>query len=96
MLRDVVEAQAPDPATVRYQFTGTQIRDLPSRLPVCQFCQRPTTRPTTSTQTTLDPPLGSGPYKLGDFKQGTFVSYRRRSDYWAKDLPVTRGRFQLR
>src|SRR6185295_3173250 len=29
LLRDVVEVQAPDPATVRYLFTGTQIRDLP-------------------------------------------------------------------
>ena len=43
-------------------------------------------------QTTLTPPLGSGPYKIGDFKQGTFVSYRRRDDYWGKDLPVNRGR----
>src|SRR5262249_59154873 len=46
-------------------------------------------------QTTLEPPLGSGPYKLGDFKQGSFVSYRRRADYWAKDLPVMRGRFNF-
>ena len=46
-------------------------------------------------QTTLDPPLGSGPYKIGDFRQGAFVSYRRRDDYWAKDLPVNRGRFNF-
>ena len=43
-------------------------------------------------QTTLEPPLGSGPYEIGDFKQGTFVTYKRRADYWAKDLPVNRGR----
>ena len=46
-------------------------------------------------QTTLEPPLGSGPYRLGDFKQGAFVSYKRRDDYWAKDLPVNRGRFNF-
>ena len=46
-------------------------------------------------QTTLEPPLGSGPYKIGDFKQGAFVSYKRRDDYWAKDLPVNRGRFNF-
>ena len=46
-------------------------------------------------QTTLEPPLGSGPYKIGDFKHGTFVSYKRRDDYWAKDLPVNRGRFNF-
>ena len=46
-------------------------------------------------QTTLDPPLGSGPYKIGDYKQGQFVSYRRREDYWGKDLPVNRGRYNF-
>ena len=46
-------------------------------------------------QTTLEPPLGSGPYKIGDFKQGTYVTYKRRDDYWAKDLPVNRGRFNF-
>jgi microcin C transport system substrate-binding protein len=46
-------------------------------------------------QTTLEPPLGSGPYRIGDFKQGAFVNYKRRDDYWAKDLPVNRGRFNF-
>ena len=46
-------------------------------------------------QTTLDPPLGSGPYRLADFKSGAFVSYRRREDYWGKDLHVNRGRFNF-
>jgi microcin C transport system substrate-binding protein len=43
----------------------------------------------------LDPPLGSGPYRIGEFNQGSFVSYRRREDYWGKDLPVNRGRFNF-
>ena len=46
-------------------------------------------------QTSLDPPLGSGPYAIGDFKPGTYVTYKRRPDYWAKDLPVNRGRFNF-
>ena len=95
LLRDVVEAQAPDPATVRYQFTGTQIRDLPLTVASLPILSKAYYATHDFEQTTLDPPLGSGPYKLGDFKQGTFVSYRRRSDYWAKDLPVTRGRFNF-
>jgi microcin C transport system substrate-binding protein len=95
LLRDVVEAQAPDAATVRYQFTGTQIRDLPLTVAGLPILSKAYYASRDFEQTTLDPPLGSGPYKLGDFKQGTFVSYRRRSDYWAKDLPVTRGRFNF-
>ena len=85
----------PTPHTVRYTFTGTQIRDLPlvvARLPILSKAYYATRE---FDQTTLDPPLGSGPYKIGDFKQGAFVSYKRRDDYWAKDLPVNRGRFNF-
>jgi microcin C transport system substrate-binding protein len=39
----------------------------------------------------LNPPLGSGPYKVGRFVAGQNIEYERRPDYWAKDLPVNRG-----
>ncbi len=41
--------------------------------------------------TTLEPPLGSGPYKVGRFDQGHFISFDRVADYWGKDLPVNVG-----
>ena len=37
-------------------------------------------------------PVGSGAYTIADYKQGTYVPYKRRADYWGKDLPVNRGR----
>ncbi|MBW2541299.1 MAG: ABC transporter substrate-binding protein [Deltaproteobacteria bacterium] len=43
-------------------------------------------------ETTLEPPLGSGPYEIAEFEPGRHVSYRRRADYWGADLPVNRGR----
>jgi microcin C transport system substrate-binding protein len=43
-------------------------------------------------KTLLEPPLGSGPYKVGKFEAGRFVEYERVPDYWGKDLPVSRGR----
>ncbi|HVY42389.1 MAG TPA: extracellular solute-binding protein [Hyphomicrobiaceae bacterium] len=96
-LRDVTNVEAIDPLTVRYTFTGTLVRDLPLAvaglpvLPKAYYAGRE------FDQTTLDPPLGSGPYKIGDFKPGGggFVSYKRRDDYWAKDLPVNVGRFNF-
>jgi len=42
-------------------------------------------------ETTLDPPLGSGAYEIDAFEPGRFVHYKRRTDYWAADLPVNRG-----
>ncbi|MDX2259763.1 MAG: extracellular solute-binding protein [Hyphomicrobiaceae bacterium] len=90
-LADVVSAEAIDALTVRYTFQGSLIRDLPltvAGLPIFSKAWY-ATRP--FEETTLTPPLGSGPYRIADFKPGTFVSYVRREDYWAKDLPVNRG-----
>ena len=91
-LRNIEKVEALDPHTVRYTFTGSLVRDLPltaAGLPVLSKAYYATRE---FDQTTLDRPVGSGEYEIGDFKQGAFVSYKRRNDYWAKDLPVNRGR----
>ncbi|MBV8538823.1 MAG: ABC transporter substrate-binding protein, partial [Alphaproteobacteria bacterium] len=43
------------------------------------------------TKTTLEPPLGSGPYKVESFEQGRYITMRRVPDYWAANLPVNKG-----
>jgi microcin C transport system substrate-binding protein len=43
------------------------------------------------TATTLEPPLGSGPYRIKDFVAGRSLVLERVKDYWAKDLPNTIG-----
>ena len=96
-LRDVVSAQALESHKVKYTFKGNSVRDLPlivaAVLPVLPkhfYDNQP------FDQTFLDPkPLGSGPYAVTKFRQGQFVTYRRRDDYWAKDLPVNVGRFNF-
>lgn len=40
---------------------------------------------------TLEPPLGSGPYRIGKVVPGKTISYERLEDYWAADLPVNVG-----
>ncbi|MBP2290529.1 extracellular solute-binding protein [Azospirillum rugosum] len=42
--------------------------------------------------TTLDPPLGSGPYRIAAFDPGRSISYERVADYWGADLAVNVGR----
>ncbi len=42
-------------------------------------------------ESTLEPPLGSGPYMLEEVDAGNSVTYKRRDDYWAKDLNVNVG-----
>lgn len=94
-LRDVDKAEAPDAHTVRYTFKGDLTRDLPlviAELPILSkayYAAHP------FDQTSLEPPLGSGPYAIGDFKAGTYVIFKRRPDYWGRDLPVSVGRFNF-
>ena len=63
--------------------------------------RRPAAGPAASTggrardfeKTTLEPPLGSGPYKVDAFEAGRSIAYRAGADdWWAKDLPVNGGR----
>ena len=42
-------------------------------------------------RTTLEPPLGSGPYRIADFEAGRFVVLERVPDYWGRNLPVNVG-----
>ena len=42
-------------------------------------------------KSTLEIPLGSGPYRVKEVDRGRSITYERVPDYWAKDLPVTRG-----
>lgn len=46
-------------------------------------------------KTTLEPPLGSGPYKITDVDPGTSITYEKVDDWWAADLPVNRGRYNF-
>lgn len=94
-LRDVASATAIDRHTVRYEFTGDQTRDLPRLVATLPILSKAYYTAHDFAQTSLDPPLGSGPYVVDKLKQGTFISYRRRDDYWAKDLPVNRGRYNF-
>jgi microcin C transport system substrate-binding protein len=46
-------------------------------------------------KTTLEPPLGSGPYRIKDVKAGRSISFERVKDYWGKDLPVNAGQWNF-
>ncbi len=46
-------------------------------------------------KSTLEPPLGSGPYRIKEVDPGRSVTLERVADYWAKDLPVMKGRWNF-
>jgi len=95
MLRDVETAEAIDPQTVRYTFKGELVRDLPLTVAGLPIFSKAYYADKNFAETTLDPPLGSGPYLVDDFAQGRTIVYKRNPDYWAKDLPINKGRYNF-
>jgi microcin C transport system substrate-binding protein len=91
LLRDFAGAQAPDDAVVVLSLAPGHARDLPlfiASLPIFSrlyYARRP------FEETTLEPPLGCGPYKVSRFEVGRFIEYERVKDWWGADLPVARG-----
>ncbi|MDY7027089.1 MAG: extracellular solute-binding protein [Spirochaetota bacterium] len=47
------------------------------------------------TEPSTEVPVGSGPYTISDYNIGQYVVYERLEDYWARDLPVNRGRMNF-
>lgn len=83
------EAQADDILIVRLAVGRS--RDLPLTIVNQPIFSRAYYEKRDFEATTLDPPIGSGPYKVGEYEQGRFIAYHRNKDYWAKNLPVSIG-----
>ncbi len=91
MLRDLVSATAEADDVLVVKFAPGRTRDLPLTVVSQPIFSRAYYKDRDFEGTTLEPPLGSGPYKVGPFEQGRYVAFQRVPDYWAKDLPITRG-----
>ncbi|PXW54706.1 extracellular solute-binding protein [Chelatococcus asaccharovorans] len=96
--RNVAKAEATGPNEVTFTFDEKGNRELPlivGQLTVLpkHWWQGKTANgtPRDVTATTLEPPLGSGPYRMKTFEAGRYAVYEQVADYWAKDLPVNRG-----
>jgi len=91
LLRDLAGARAVDDESVIITFAPNRARDVPlfvAGLPIfsrAYYGQKP------FDESTLEPPLGCGPYRVGRFEPGRFIEYERVKDWWGADLPVARG-----
>ncbi|GGH20039.1 ABC transporter substrate-binding protein [Alsobacter metallidurans] len=87
----VSRATAVDGRTIRFDLDAGGDRELPLILALMPVLPKHATDPATFEQTTLAPPVGTGPYVVAQAKPGESITYRRNPDYWAKDLPISRG-----
>jgi peptide/nickel transport system substrate-binding protein len=87
----VKHVEAPDDLTVRFDLTDANDRELPMILGLMPVLSRLHTDAEHFEDQTLQIPVGSGPYRIAEVKPGERVVLRRDPDYWARDLPITRG-----
>ena len=94
---NVKSVEALSPARVKFTFDMAGNRELPLIVGQMQILPKHywTAEGRSFGETTLTPPLGSGPYKFGVIKPGEAVQYTRVTDWWGKDLPLNRGRYNF-
>lgn len=91
MLRDFVDAEALDDGSVVVRFKPKRARDVPLFVASLPIFSRAYYANRAFDETTLEVPLGSGPYRVGRFEVGRYIEYERVKDWWGVDLPVSRG-----
>ncbi len=88
---DVTSAEILGERRVRFNFKETENRELPLIVGQLSILPKHYWENRDFEKTTLEPPLGSGPYRIKEFEAGRYVVQERVEDYWGKDLPVNRG-----
>ena len=78
------------PRSVKFTF-NTEDRELPLILGLRPILQKAQWQGKAFDESTLETPIGSGPYVVDTFEPGKFVSYKKNPDWWGKDLPFNRG-----
>jgi microcin C transport system substrate-binding protein len=85
----LAEAEADD--ILRVRFTPERSRDLHLVVAGMPIFSERYWQGRDFEASTLEAPLGSGPYRVGRFEQGRFIEFERLPEYWANDLPVNVG-----
>ncbi len=91
----VDKVEKTGPRTVKFTFNDGGDREMPLILGLMPVLPEHAIDPETFEQTTLEPPVGSGPYIVGEVDPGTRITYKRDPDYWGRDLPVNRGHYNF-
>ena len=96
--KHVVKAEATGTREVTFTFDEAGNRELPQIVGQLTILPKhwwegigPDGKTRSITETTLEPPLGSGPYRIASFEAGRTVVYERVKDWWGADLPTHVG-----
>ncbi|HEY6610196.1 MAG TPA: extracellular solute-binding protein [Pseudomonas sp.] len=92
---DVEKAVAEGERQVRFDFRQAGNRELPLIVGQLPVLPKHAWEGREFARTSLEPPLGSGPYKVAEVQAGRSIRYTRVEDWWGKDLPVNRGQYNF-
>ncbi len=95
LLRDMTGAEAESDETLVLAFAKGRARDVPLFAAGMPIFSRAYYAMKNFEESTLDVPLGSGPYKVGRFEPGRYIEFERVKDWWAANLPVARGQYNF-
>lgn len=89
----VKAVDSPDPHTVHFDLSGLQDREMPLTLGLMPVLSKARTDPAKFDDTSLDPPVATGPYRVTAVVPGQRLVLQKNPDYWARDKPIRRGMF---
>ncbi len=87
----VAKAEILGPRTVRFDFVDTSDREMPLILGLMPVLPKHAVDVATFENSTLQAPIGSGPYTVAAVDPGKSVTFKRDPHYWGRDLPINRG-----
>lgn len=92
---NVAKVTVEGPHSVRFDFKDTSNQELILIIGQLPILPKHAINAETFDKTSLEKPLGSGPYKISKVDPGKRIRLLRVKDYWAKDLPVNKGRYNF-
>jgi peptide/nickel transport system substrate-binding protein len=84
-----------NPHRIKFDLSGANDRELPLLIAMMPIFPAHATNPDTFANTTLTPPIGSGPYVITEVRPGERVVLKRRKDFWSENLPILRGLYNF-
>ncbi|WP_119461199.1 extracellular solute-binding protein [Rhodospirillaceae bacterium SYSU D60014] len=95
LFNDMVSAEALDEHTVRVRFARTDNPELPLSIASLPVLPKHYWEGRAFDRLTMEPPLGSGPYRITELQAGRSITYERVADWWGAGLPQNRGLFNF-
>ena len=93
--KKVAKVEKTGERTVRFTFDQSGDREMPLIIGLMPVLPRHLIDPDRFEKTTLVPPVGSGPYTVAKVDPGKSITFRRDPNYWGRNLPVNRGRYNF-